>query len=59
MIVASHLEGSTTFDEVERFKTQEKAKIHYLRTNPIVGNGNQKAAIAANIRKIKRYMPPA
>ena len=58
MIVACHPQGETR-DEVEQFAKKAKTKPLYVCTVKIAGDGRQKAAIAKNIRKIKRLMPPA
>jgi hypothetical protein len=58
MIVACHLRGETR-DEIEQFAKKARTKPLYVCTVKVVGDAKQKAAIAENIRKIKRLMPPA
>jgi hypothetical protein len=57
MIVACHSAGSVTFREVARFAKQVKVRPLPIRTVKLTGRREQKAAIRANVAKIKRLMP--
>ena len=57
IVIACHLEGSSTFREVERFAKKAKVKPRFIDTEWIASRAGRRAAIRANVRKIRKAMP--